>query len=100
MPAFGVGTTIVTSVPFVDVDPLMAPGSYRFRLEVEDEAGILSNPAEITVFVTQPPAPPPPPPPPPVTRIPIVKQPVVDTVDDRISRIPTWKQPGTRFQDR
>lgn len=92
MAAFGVGTTIVTSVPFVDVDGLMA-GTYRFRLEVEDEAGILSNPAEITVFVTPPPTPPPPVTPPPVTRPPILRQPV-DPVEERISRIPIRKRLG------
>jgi hypothetical protein len=90
MAVFGVGTTVVTSVPWVDVDGLMS-GTYRFRLEVEDEAGILSNPAEITVFVVAPP-PPPPPPPPPVTKPPITRQPV--DLEDRISRIPIWKRPG------
>ncbi|HEX6042058.1 hypothetical protein [Longimicrobium sp.] len=90
MATFGIGTTIVTSDAWVDVDGLMA-GTYRFRLEVEDAAGILSNPAEISVVVTPPP--PPPPPPPPVTRPPITRQPV-DPIEDRVSRIPIWKRPG------
>jgi hypothetical protein len=96
MAAFGVGTTVVTSVPFVDVDGLMA-GTYRFRLEVEDAAGILSNPVEMLVVVTPPP---PPPPPPPVTRPPITRQPIDIDPIDRESRIPIYKRPGGgRMQD-
>ena len=93
MPAFSVGQTHVTTEPWVDVDGLQA-GTYRFRLEVEDAAGLLSMPSEITVVVTAPP--PPPPPPPPVTRPPIIKQPI-DPID-RESRIPIWKRPGGGFE--
>jgi hypothetical protein len=109
MPAFSVGQTHVTAVPWVDVDGLQA-GTYRFRLEVEDAAGLLSMPSEITVVVTAPPPPPPPVTPPPVTRPPINKipvepivraptTPIIKTPLEPIERvsIPSRKLPGGGF---
>lgn len=53
MPAFARGQTHVTSAPAIQVDGL-PPGTYRFRLVVEDGAGNLSAPADAVVVVVQP----------------------------------------------
>jgi hypothetical protein len=87
MPSFFVGQTHVTSTPLLGVDPIAQPGRYRFRLEVEDQSGNVSAPAEVVVTVFRPA----PPPPPPVTRPPITRQPI--EIEDRIGRIPIFKSP-------
>jgi hypothetical protein len=92
MPAFGPGQTIVTTDPFVNVDPLPA-GTYQFRLEVVDAGGNVSVPSDVTVTVV---VPQPIPQPTPIRtggifgRIPI--QPVVEEVE-KTSRIPIFKRP-------
>lgn len=97
MPAFGPGQTIVTTDPFVQVDPLPA-GTYRFQLEAVDASGNVSAPAQWQVVVV-PPQPVPQPQPQPtgpilrpgtiggIGRIPI--QPVVE----RPTNIPIFKRP-------
>jgi hypothetical protein len=54
VPAFARGQTHVTSAPAIQVDGL-PPGTYRFRLVVEDGAGNLSAPADAVVVVEQAP---------------------------------------------
>lgn len=95
MPSFFVGQTHVTSAPLFGVDPVAQPGRYRFRLEVEDQSGNVSAPAEVVVTVFRPA----PPPPPPVTRPPVTRVPIdVDPID-RIDRIPVFKRPIGRVVD-
>ena len=99
MPSFFVGQTHVTSAPLFGVDPVAQPGRYRFRLEVEDQSGNVSAPAEVVVPVFRPA---PPPPPPPVTRPPVTRQPIdIGPTDriDRIDRIPIFKRPTGRVVD-
>ena len=99
MPTFSVGQTHVTGAPLFGVDPVAQPGRYRFRLEVEDQSGNVSAPAEVVVTVFRP-APPPPPPPPPVTKPPITRQPIdIEDRIDRIDRIPIFKRPIGRVVD-
>lgn len=51
MARFTQGIPVTTSVPVVAVDPGLAPGRYRFRLEVVDSGGNRSRPAEVIVVV-------------------------------------------------
>lgn len=53
MAAFAPGQVIVTSEPFIQVDPMPA-GTYRFQLVVEDQAGNESLPFEVMVMVVAP----------------------------------------------
>ncbi len=90
MAAFAPGQVHVTTAPFIQVDPLPT-GTYRFRLEVVDQAGNVSAPAErqVTVLAPQRPQPTPTPiPRPPIGRIPL------EPLEDRTSRIPIYKRPG------
>jgi hypothetical protein len=48
---FTPNTPFVSKAPTVVVDAGMAPGLYRFRLEVEDEAGNKSRPDERVVVI-------------------------------------------------
>jgi len=50
---FTPNTPFVSEKPTVEVDAGMKPGSYRFRLEVEDESGNRSRPDEQVVVIGQ-----------------------------------------------
>ncbi|HWS99308.1 MAG TPA: hypothetical protein VN256_03475 [Pyrinomonadaceae bacterium] len=51
---FTPNTPFVSKTPTVAVDAGMAPGSYLFRLEVEDESGNKSRPDERVVVIERP----------------------------------------------
>lgn len=92
MPAFAPGQVHVTTEPFIQVDPLPT-GTYRFRLEVVDQGGNVSAPAEWQVTVLAPQRPQPTPTPTPIPRPPIGRIPL-EPLEDRTSRIPIFKRPG------
>ena len=48
---FSLNKPFETDQATVDVDPGLPSGTYRFRLEVVDNSGRRSNPAEVTVVV-------------------------------------------------
>ena len=50
---FKVNSPITTNVNFVDVQNNLAPGTHVFQLEVVDEAGNRSKPAQARVVVLQ-----------------------------------------------
>ena len=54
MPVFARGVPIASADPLIVVEGL-APGTHRFRLEVEDDSGNRSLPDEETVVVRSPP---------------------------------------------
>jgi hypothetical protein len=94
MASFAPGQVIVTSDPFIQVDPMPA-GTYRFQLVVEDQAGNPSLPVEVMVQVmAQEPIHSPPPPigriPTPIGRMP----PRTPVIDEPGPRIPIFKQRG------
>jgi hypothetical protein len=89
MAAFAPGQVIVTSDPFVQVDPLPA-GIYRFQLVVEDQAGNDSLPMEeVTVQVVAPQ--------PVVQPTPIFTRPRIPIVEETTTRIPIFKRPLVDF---
>ena len=99
MAAFAPGQVIVTSEPFIQVDPLPA-GTYRFQLVVEDQAGNESLPFEVMVMVVAP-QPQPTPTPTPIfrPRLPVEEpEPVVIKpripVAEETTRIPIFKRGG------
>lgn len=51
MARFAVGQPIATSEPVIVVDPGLAPGLHRFRLEVFNGSGVMSPPDEVVVRV-------------------------------------------------
>ena len=52
MATLAVGQTLVTRTPTLDVDGLPV-GTYRFRLEVDDDSGNASRPSDVTVEVVK-----------------------------------------------
>ena len=55
MVQFNLRKPIQTRSPTIEVDPGLAPGSYRFSLVVTDESGNESEPDFHTVVIQQPP---------------------------------------------
>jgi len=53
MTTFVIGQPVTTEVAVVTVDAGLKPGLHRFRLEVVDDAGLASRPAEAVVQVEQ-----------------------------------------------
>jgi hypothetical protein len=46
--------TVVTKAPVVAVEADLKPGTYRFQLVVENERGVQSQPAVLTVTIDKP----------------------------------------------
>ena len=53
MPQLKPNKTIQQPGPKLTVTNVFKPGKYRFRLQVKDDAGNLSDPAELTVTVVK-----------------------------------------------
>lgn len=53
MPQLKPNKTIKRNGPKLTVTNAFKPGKYRFRLQVKDDAGNLSDPAELTVTVVK-----------------------------------------------
>ncbi|MCJ2186500.1 hypothetical protein [Novosphingobium beihaiensis] len=49
------GVPVTQNGPLLKVDNRLAPGRHQFRLEVIDEAGLVSEPATLMVIVSAPP---------------------------------------------